>query len=120
MSFKNSETVLQMRGFRNMTTSIAVRYSLLTVVTVTRNAKAILQRTIDSVNAQTVRGMIEYLVIDGDSDDGTVELIRSNDARIDRWISEKDKGIYDAMNKGIAMGPGTVDPFFECRRCLCR
>ncbi|MDA8424831.1 MAG: glycosyltransferase family 2 protein [Treponema sp.] len=78
----------------------------MTIVTVTRNAAAILQQTIDSVAAQTARDRIEYLVVDGASDDGTRELIEANASRIDRWISEKDAGIYDAMNKGVRMARG--------------
>jgi len=49
---------------------------------------------------------IELIVIDGGSDDGTVELLCSLDNQIDHWISEPDSGIYDAMNKGIALSSG--------------
>ncbi len=49
---------------------------------------------------------IEYLIIDGNSKDGTQELIKKHEAKITQWISEPDKGLYDAMNKGIKMATG--------------
>lgn len=64
-----------------------------------------LQATIDSVVAQNYPH-IEYVVIDGGSNDGTVALIQNNLNVIDKWISERDKGIYDAMNKGVALASG--------------
>ncbi len=48
----------------------------------------------------------EYIVVDGGSTDGTVELIKANADMVDRWVSEKDKGIYDAMNKAVSMATG--------------
>lgn len=82
--------------------------SLLTVVTVVFNAKEDFLITLDSVRRQTVRGEFEYLVIDGGSTDGTVEAIRDAAARgeVDRWLSEPDQGIYDAMNKAVRLAAG--------------
>jgi glycosyltransferase involved in cell wall biosynthesis len=66
---------------------------------VVRNARATLERTIRSVLAQ--RGPeLDYLVVDGASTDGTLDVIRAHEARL-RWISEPDRGLYDAMNKGV-------------------
>lgn len=76
-----------------------------TVVTVCRNVRDMLARTIDSVDAQTYDNL-EYVVVDGLSDDGTVDMLHQRDDSIDRWISEPDSGIYDAMNKGVALATG--------------
>ena len=78
---------------------------LLSVITVVRNDPEGLERTIASVAEQTWPAM-EYIVVDGASTDGTVEVIRRNEARITRWVSEADGGIYGAMNKGVRMAAG--------------
>lgn len=78
---------------------------LVTVITVAFNSVATLSRTIDSIAAQTHPG-IEYIVVDGGSADGTVEMLRQREAAIDLWLSERDRGISDAFNKGIALASG--------------
>lgn len=78
---------------------------LISVVTVVRNGAAMLEQTILSVVNQTY-GNVEYIVIDGASMDGTLDVIRKHEDRIDWWQSEPDGGIYDAMNKGIALATG--------------
>jgi glycosyltransferase involved in cell wall biosynthesis len=79
----------------------------ISIITVTYNSAATLPATIDSVLSQ--QGVeLEYLIIDGASTDGTLEIIKqaaAQDERI-RWVSEPDAGIYDAMNKGIRMASG--------------
>ncbi|MCX7227964.1 MAG: glycosyltransferase family 2 protein [Burkholderiales bacterium] len=78
---------------------------LLSLVTVCRNAARTIGDTFASVRAQ--RGPeVEYVVIDGGSDDGTVELIRREAGIIDAWVSEPDRGIFDAMNKGARRSTG--------------
>lgn len=74
-----------------------------TVVTVARNALEALKKTMKSVKAQTYPEL-EYIVVDGDSTDGTANLLAESEGI--RWISEPDKGIYDAMNKGVGMATG--------------
>ncbi|MDE6317299.1 MAG: glycosyltransferase [Muribaculaceae bacterium] len=76
-----------------------------TVVTVVRNAEAALRATAESVLAQTY-GNVEYVIIDGASTDGTADFVRSLGDKVDIFISEPDKGIYDAMNKGIRLATG--------------
>lgn len=77
----------------------------LSIITVVYNNARDIERTIRSVIGQTYP-RIEYLVVDGGSTDGTVDVIKRYDAQITRWVSEPDKGIYDAMNKGLAMATG--------------
>ena len=79
----------------------------LSIITVCFNSQNTLQRTIHSVASQTYPD-IEYIIIDGDSRDNTLRLIEKNQSLINRWVSEPDEGIYDAMNKGIAMATGDV------------
>src|SRR2546427_9411643 len=70
------------------------------VITVVRDGVRTLERTIASVGTQT-HPDLEHLIVDGGSTDGTVELIRRHGTL--RWISEPDRGLYDAMNKGVAL-----------------
>lgn len=77
----------------------------ITVITVCLNASASIRRTIESVLAQT-RKADEYILVDGGSTDGTLEIIKEYRNAITLWISEKDKGISDAFNKGIALATG--------------
>ena len=84
-----------------------------TIITVSYNSEATISRTIESVLMQEYRPL-EYLVIDGDSKDKTVAIANSYGDRFRergisfRIVSEPDKGIYDAMNKGIALATGEV------------
>ena len=78
---------------------------LVTVITVCYNAVSLIEKTIRSVLAQQYEH-IEYIVVDGGSTDGTIEIIRKYEAHISHWITEQDEGIYDAMNKGVAMATG--------------
>ncbi len=77
----------------------------ISVVTVCYNAADTIERTMLSVLGQTYPD-IEYIIIDGGSTDGTVGLIQKYADRIAYWVSEPDKGIYDAMNKGIKVATG--------------
>ena len=76
-----------------------------TVITVVYNAVQTIEATIQSVLQQSYPNL-EYIIIDGGSGDGTIEIIRKYVDRIAYWISEPDRGIYDAMNKGIRLANG--------------
>lgn len=82
---------------------------LITIVTVTYNAEGTLERTLKSVEMQT-HGNVEHIIMDGASKDGTLAIAQAykerNDDRDIRIVSEPDKGLYDAMNKAIAIANG--------------
>ena len=78
---------------------------LISIITVVFNGEKYLEQTIQSVIKQSYKN-IEYIVIDGASTDGSLEIINKYDDKIDCWLSEKDKGIADAMNKGISQASG--------------
>tara|TARA_R110001606_G_scaffold23985_2_gene79996 strand:- start:6153 stop:6908 length:756 start_codon:yes stop_codon:yes gene_type:complete len=80
---------------------------LISVITVVYNGEKYLQQTIDSVYNQTYKN-IEYIIIDGKSTDNTIAIIKDNESKITTWISEKDNGLYDAMNKGISLANGVL------------
>ena len=80
-------------------------FPLVSIITVVFNGYETIQRTINSVQSQTYKN-IEYIVIDGCSTDGTLDILNSNIGLIDKIVSEKDNGIYDAMNKGIGIANG--------------
>ncbi|MEI6864949.1 glycosyltransferase [Flavicella sp.] len=79
----------------------------ISIITVCYNSAATIKKTFESVKKQSYSD-IEYIVVDGGSTDGTLDLINKYGKHIDNWISEPDKGLYDAMNKGIAMATGDV------------
>lgn len=80
---------------------------LISIVTVVFNGEAFLERTIESVLGQDY-GNVEYIIIDGASTDGTLEIIKRYEDQLDLWVSEPDKGIYDAMNKGLLLCRGDL------------
>ena len=100
----------------------------ISLITACYNSGRTLRNTLESVLRQTYRD-IEYIVIDGASQDDTLSIVREYEPRFDgrmRWVSEPDKGIYDAMNKGFALATGDVigilnsDDFFTSDDVLAR
>lgn len=92
---------------------------LISIITVVYNDSFHLEKTIKSVISQTYKN-IEYIIVDGESNDGTIDIIKKYDKNISLWVSEKDTGIYNAMNKGIKLAKGeylcfmnSADTFFS-------
>jgi glycosyltransferase involved in cell wall biosynthesis len=77
----------------------------ISIITVVFNGESTLESTIKSIACQTYSN-IEYIIVDGQSTDGTLKIIQQYESAISKWISEPDKGIYDAMNKGIKLASG--------------
>ena len=87
------------------------------IITVNYNNRDGLRKTIESVINQTCRDF-EYIVIDGGSTDGSVDVLKEYDKNIDYWVSEPDKGIYNAMNKGITQAHGEYLNFMNSGDCF--
>ena len=82
------------------------------IISINYNHSDGLRKTIQSVVNQTFTDF-EYIIIDGGSEDGSVEVIKDYSDKITYWISERDKGIYNGMNKGIAQAKGTYINFMN-------
>ena len=82
-----------------------MEYPKITIITVCFNAVSCIEQTIKSVINQTYPN-IEYIIIEGNSIDGTIDIIEQYKDNITHWVSEPDKGIFDAMNKGIVLSHG--------------
>lgn len=79
----------------------------ISVITVVYNNQETIGNAIESVISQTYKD-IEYIIVDGGSTDSTLSIIKSYGGKISKWVSEKDKGIYDAINKGITLATGDI------------
>ena len=89
---------------------------LITIITVVFNGVDTLEQSILSVISQS-QGNIEYIVIDGGSTDGTIDVLCKYDYAIDYWVSEPDNGIYDAWNKGVSLAMGEWISFLGADDC---
>ncbi len=78
----------------------------ISIITITFNSERYLGQTIKSVINQSYYENIEYIIVDGGSNDGTLAIIKQYESKIDHWISEPDQGIADAMNKGLKLATG--------------
>ena len=91
--------------------AIATEHTMkISIITATYNSASTVKDTFESLLAQTYKDY-EYIVVDGLSKDNTVDIIKEYEPKFNgrmRWVSERDKGLYDAMNKGIAMATGDI------------
>ena len=93
--------------------------SRVSIITVCYNASDVISQCLDSVEEQVVENVtVEHIVIDGGSNDGTVGIVRGHH-NPDQVVSEKDDGLYDAMNKGLAMATGEVIAFLNSDDVYC-
>ncbi len=88
-----------------MTKEISEKKPLVSIITVVFNSELYLEKTILSIINQEYAN-IEFIIVDGGSKDNTLEIIKKYEKFITKWISEKDNGLYDAMNKGISLAKG--------------
>jgi glycosyltransferase involved in cell wall biosynthesis len=102
MNYLKSEGGLRTKGHYKQNTTDNPLYTIITVV---YNGKNFIENTIKSILSQSYSN-IEYIIIDGASFDGTIDILKSYGSYIDYWVSEPDSGIYDAMNKGITLSLG--------------
>jgi glycosyltransferase involved in cell wall biosynthesis len=91
---------------------------LITIVTVVYNGHKYLEETILSVINQKYNN-IEFIIIDGESTDNTIDIIHRYEHAIDYWISEKDEGVYDAMNKASNLAKGEWISYMNCGDSFC-
>ena len=94
------------------TKGILKKKPLFSIITVVYNGEKFLEKTITSVINQSCKDF-EYIVIDGGSTDRSLEIIKKYEKKIDYWVSEKDKGIYDAFNKGMIVSKGEFIGFIN-------
>lgn len=101
-----------MQIYRNHDSSMTNK-PMITIITVVYNGARFLEKTIQSIIEQSYDN-VEYIIIDGGSTDGTLEIINKYKDKIDILVSEKDNGIYDAMNKGLVLASGKWINFMNC------
>ena len=90
----------------------------LSIITINYNNARGLERTIKSVICQTFTNY-EYIIVDGGSTDGSLEVINKYADHISKWVSEPDEGIYNAMNKGTRMASGEYFNYMNSGDCFC-
>jgi glycosyltransferase involved in cell wall biosynthesis len=104
----DGSTAIRNRGFLRASVTAEFpsgRPSRISVITVVRDGAETMERCVASVERQRYAGL-EYVVVDGASTDGTLEVIRRHASSIDRFVSEPDAGVYDAMNKAVRIASG--------------
>ena len=100
-----------------LSTQSPINQPLVSVITVVFNGEKTIEETIHSVGLQAYPN-IEYIICDGNSTDRTVDIIQQNSSIVSNYISEPDRGVYDAMNKAIGLATGEWLIFLGCDDCL--
>ena len=108
-SLKSFNNFLTEGGQRvqNQQTQTASNEPLITIITVVKNSEENILKTIKSVTEQNYNNL-EYIIIDGNSSDKTLSIIKTYEKKINYWCSINDEGIYDAMNYGIMLSKGEI------------
>lgn len=96
-----------MMNTRAQPNNVSAGYPLVSIVTPLYNGEKYLEETIRSILSQTY-GNIEYIIIDGGSTDGSVNIIKKYENKISHWFSERDSGMYEAINKGLKIASGDI------------
>tara|TARA_B100001971_G_C18184752_1_gene534924 strand:- start:383 stop:1228 length:846 start_codon:yes stop_codon:yes gene_type:complete len=107
---KEGKTNFIQGGLRTKGTIKKKNSFLISIVTVTLNSEKYIEETIQSVLNQKNKNF-EYIIIDGGSSDKTIDIIKKYENKIDYWVSEPDKGLYDAFNKGLTLVAGDIVGF---------
>ena len=92
-------------GGKRLSKKRKIKKPTFSIITVVLNNQKFLETTIKSVLNQSFKNY-EYIIIDGGSNDRTMDIIKKYENKIDYWVSEKDKGLYDAFNKGMMLASG--------------
>jgi len=105
MNKENSKSINGGTRINGVKKNTDITKPLLSIVTVVYNAEETFTETIESIINHNYPN-IEFIIVDGGSTDDTLNIIKKYEDKIDYWVSEKDSGIYDAMNKGLALSTG--------------
>ena len=97
---------------KNLFKSNTQENPLISIITVVLNNEKYFQECLDSLHSQNYQNY-EHIVVDGGSTDDTIKIIKKNEDKIDYWISEQDKGIYDGFNKGMSLARGEYIGFLN-------
>ena len=110
INYKNYKTYKNKKTFQEGGKRLSKNYKkerpFFSIITTVKNNKIKLEKTIKSLSNQKFKNF-EHLVIDGGSTDGTLEIIKKYDKKIDYWVSRNDKGIYHGFNDGLKFGKRT-------------
>ena len=109
-SYTDKKPPFKHGGLRINNKELISKRPLISLITVVKNRKVLLEETFKSIFNQKFKDF-EYIVIDGNSEDGSLSLIKKYEDKIDYWISDNDNGIYDAFNKGLDLARGELIGF---------
>ena len=115
IKYENISSLNQLKNFiaeggkrtKKITENQKIHRPFISIITVVKNSADVIENTIKSVISQSYKN-IEYIIVDGNSNDGTLEKIKKYDKQINYWCTIADKGLYDAMNFGLRLATGKI------------